>query len=62
MNRETKSTVLNLLDELYEKRAEASLARIQETLSVAEIRVLEGEFDSYFKRTITKIENLINLD
>jgi hypothetical protein len=59
MNRETQNTVLNLLDELYEKRGEVALKRILEELSAAELRVLEGEFDAYFRRTINKIENYI---
>ena len=60
MNRETKTVVLNLLDEMYEKRGNVSLTRTMEDLSAAEIRVLEGEFDAYFKRTVSKIENYIN--
>lgn len=59
MNKETQNIVLNLLDELYEKRAEVSLRRIQEDLTSTELRVLEGEFDAYFRRTINKIENLV---
>jgi len=62
MNKETQNTVLNLLDQLYEKRAEVSLKRIQEELTPSEIRVLEGEFDAYFRRTISKIENYICLE
>ena len=60
MNKQTQITVLCLLDELYEKRAEVSLKRIQDELSSAELRVLEGEFDAYFRRTVSKIENYIN--
>ena len=48
------------IDELYEKRAEVSLKRIHDELSSAELRVLEGEFDAYFRRTVSKIENYIN--
>lgn len=62
MNKQTQNTVLHLLNELYEKRAEVSLKRIQEDLSSAELRVLEGEFDAYFRRAISKIENYINLE
>lgn len=62
MNKQTQNTVLHLLDELYEKRAEVSFKRMHEELSSSELRVLEGEFDAYFRRTISKIENHINLE
>lgn len=62
MNRETKETVLNLLEELYETRGAVSLNRIQSDLSVREIKNLEDSFDTHFRKILNKIENLIYLN
>ncbi len=62
MTQETKRTVLNLLEELYEARAEISLNRIQQDLPASEIRSLENAFDVRFRRLVNKIENLITLE
>jgi hypothetical protein len=62
MTQETKRTVLNLLEELYEARAETSLNRLQQDLPALEIRSLENAFDVRFRRLVNKIENLITLE
>jgi len=61
MQSSTKQALLDLLDELYEARGEVALARVQENLSTAELRVLEGEFDSRFKRILNQLENIVAL-
>jgi hypothetical protein len=60
MTQETKQTVLNLLDELYEARAEIALNRMQQDTSALEIRAIEFAFDVRFRRLVNKIENLIS--
>lgn len=61
MNQETKQTVLNLLEELYETRGAVALNRISKDLSLNELKGLEEGFDTRFRRILNKIENLINL-
>jgi len=61
MNQETKETVLNLLDELYESRGSVALSRTSKNLSLNDLKELEESFDTRFRRILNKIENLINI-
>jgi hypothetical protein len=61
MNQETKETVLNLLDELYESRGSVALSRTSKNLSLNDLKELEESFDTRFRRIFNKIENLINI-
>lgn len=52
-------TALNKLDEMYEQRAACAINRMNNSVSAKELRVVEGEFDAYFKRSVSELENLL---
>lgn len=53
------TAVINKLDELYDKRDVCIQARKLDNTGAREIRIMEGEYDVYLKRTVLQLEQML---